>query len=79
MICEKKQVNLLVTSRQESDIDRALTGLVHFLVPIQDEQVNNDIHLHVQQCLTNDGKLSKLHDNLKSSVIETLTSKANGM
>ena len=74
-ICENEQV----TSRKESDIDQTLTDVMHFIGPIEDERVDNDIRLHVQQCLAKDAKLSKLDDNLKSTIIETLTSKAHSM
>jgi hypothetical protein len=76
---QSHQINLLVTSRNEDDLNSALTGLVDYVVPIQKEHVNVDIQLHVEQCLRNDRVLSVWGDNLKSMMVLTLVSKAHGM
>ena len=78
-ILESKQMNVLVTSRREHDIGSALTGLIEYVIPIEDERVNVDINLHVQRCVRDDLDLCKWDDNLKSTMIQTLTSKAQGM
>ena len=77
--CKTKHMNLLVTSRREHDIGSALTGLIEYVIPIEDERVNVDINLHVQRCVRDDLDLCKWDDNLKSTMIQTLTSKAQGM
>ena len=78
-ILESKQMNILVTSRREHDISLRLTRLMDYVIPIEDERVDVDINLHVQRCLTDDPDLSNWEDNLKSIMIQTLTSKARGM
>ena len=72
-------MNVLVTSRREHDIGSVLPGLMDFVIPIEDERVDVDIKLHVQRRLRDDSDLSNWDDNLKSTIIETLTSKAHGM
>jgi Cdc6-like AAA superfamily ATPase len=76
VISSSKQISLLVTSRKENDINQKLMGLIDFIVPIEDERVNTDIELHVRQYVARD---TRLEDSLKSTIIETLTSKAHGM
>ena len=78
-ILESKQMNVLVTSRREHDISLKLTRLMDYVIPIEDERVDVDINLHVQRCLTDDPELRNWEDNLKSIMIQTLTSKARGM
>ena len=78
-ICENGKINILVTSRREQDICEVLTGLVNCEIAIQDERVDQDIRVHVQRCLKDDPDLCKWDDEIKASVIGSLTSKAQGM
>ena len=75
----KSNINLLVTSRKERDIQSALEEVVDYVVPIEDDRVDADVNLHVQECLRTDPDLVKWGDELKQEIIETLTSGAKGM
>ena len=77
--CEMKDINTLFTSRREHDIGLVLTGIVDYEIPIEDERVDVDINLHVRRCLRDDPDLNNWQDDLKSTIIQTLTSKAKGM
>jgi len=50
-----------------------------YIIPIQDEQVDIDIQLHVNRCLQTDRILSVWEDDLKSTMASALVSKAHGM
>jgi Cdc6-like AAA superfamily ATPase len=73
------KINLLMTSREESDIQNVLEHSVDYVVPIEDKRVDADIHLHVNHCLHNDPELNKWDADLKSKINSILTSKAHGM
>ena len=73
------KINLLMTSRQESDIQNKLQDLMDYVVPIENEKVDDDINMHVEKCLQNDPILSKWNIDLKLKISSTLTSKAHGM
>jgi len=73
------KINLLMTSRRETDIQNMLQHSVDYIVPIEDKRVDADIHLHVERCLQNDPDLSKWDIDLKSRIVSSLTSGAHGM
>ena len=73
------KINLLMTSRQESDIQNKLQDLMDYVVPIENEKVDDDINMHVEKCLQNDPILSKWNIELKLKISSTLTSKAHEM
>jgi hypothetical protein len=50
-LCRSGQINMLIINRNEEDINSALTGLIDYVVPIEDEHVDVDIQLHIRQCL----------------------------
>jgi Cdc6-like AAA superfamily ATPase len=78
-VLKTDKINLLMTSRAEPDIQTKLEHSVDYVVPIEDERVDADIHLHVNHCLHNDPDLSKWDANLKSKISSVLTSGAHGM
>lgn len=73
------EINLLMTSRKEHDIQIALENSVNNIVAIQNERVDADINIYVRQCLRNDPELCKWNDKLKSKIVTKLTSDAHGM
>ena len=73
------EINLLMTSRKEHDIQMVLERSVDYVVAIQDERVDADVNKYVQQCLRNDPGLRKWDDELKLEIVTTLTSGAHGM
>jgi hypothetical protein len=72
-------INLLVTSRKEHDIQMELQSSIGCIVSIEDERVDADIGFHVQQCLQNDTELNKWNDDIKSEITTSRTSRADGM
>jgi hypothetical protein len=73
------KINLLMTSRNEIDIQNALQHSIDYIVTIEDKRVDADIHLHVERCLQSDPNLSKWDIDLKSRIVSSLTSGAHGM
>lgn len=72
--------HLLVTSRQEPDIENALTPLLTSLaIPIQGSGVDSDIKLHIVSELATDSKLRKWSGDVKVEIENTLMAGANGM
>jgi hypothetical protein len=78
-LCQSGQINTLIISRNEEDINSTLTGLIDYVVPIKDEHVDVDIQLHIQQCLRTDQIHSSWPDDLKSTTESTLVTRAHGM
>ena len=72
-------INLLMTSRKEHDIQVVLEHSVDYIVAIQNEKVDDDVDIYVRECLRNDSDLRKWDDELKSEIAKTLTSGAQGM
>ena len=72
-------INLLVTSRKEHDIETELKGCVHHIVSMEDKRVDPDIELHIHQCLHNDRDLCKWDAAVKQEIVECLTSGVHGM
>jgi len=62
-----------------SELQSGLVGLMDNIVSIEDKKVDADIQLHVQRCLDVDAELSAWDDELKGTMLSTLTSKAHGM
>ena len=73
-------LHLLVTSRQELDIEEALTHLLtDKATPIQDSEVESDIKLYIASELATDPKLRKWSSDVKEEIENTLAAGANGM
>jgi NACHT domain len=78
-LCQSDQINMLITSRHEQDLKSALTELMDYIIPIQNECVDVDIRQHVERCLRTDRTLCLWNDTLKATMTATLVSKAHGM
>ena len=72
-------VNILVTSRKERDIEEWLDDAADAKVSLEGQKIGNDIRLHVQKCLENDKRLKKWPSNLKQEIQDTLVQQADGM
>ena len=72
-------IHLLLTSRNEYDIQTALMPSIAVIVSIEDKRVDPDIRLHVEQCLHNDPKLCKWDKKIKDEIVKDLVSGAKGM
>jgi hypothetical protein len=87
VICEildtqSTQVGLLVASRKELDIKRALQGAVGNVTSLQEgDGITEDIALHVQKCLQGDRRLREWTPKVKGEIQETLVDslRAHGM
>lgn len=73
-------LHLLITSRQEPDIEDALTPLLTApKIAMQGPQVDSDIRLHIECQLERDSKLKKWSADVKAEIMECLVAGANGM
>lgn len=73
-------VHILVTSRREPDIERELVLIITIPpVCIQTKVVDADIHLHVQNQLSNDENLKKWSSEIKAEIKKVLVEGADGM
>lgn len=73
-------LHVLVTSRNEPDIDKALAPLRNFsLLSIQANQVQPDIHKYINSQLANDLELNKWPSSTKKEIENTLSVEACGM
>jgi len=73
-------IHLLVTSRQEIDIERSI--LPHLTVPslsIQDAGVTADIRKYIKSQLISDPKLNSWSEDVKYNIEHALTEGASGM
>ncbi|MCJ1460634.1 hypothetical protein MMC28_011016, partial [Mycoblastus sanguinarius] len=71
-------VNILITSRIEHDIELVLKDLMTSNICIQNAVVDVDIRLHVQSQLVTDPKLKRFPEAAKQNIEATLVSKADG-
>ncbi|KAI9764110.1 MAG: hypothetical protein M1840_008670 [Geoglossum simile] len=74
-----KEVNILVTSRKEYDIELVLDDLATSIIGIQQTAVDSDIRIHVKNCLAEDVKLKKWPPVVKKEVEDALVRGAHGM
>jgi archaellum biogenesis ATPase FlaH len=73
------QVHILVTSRKEEDIEKALMSLKMLSSICIKTQQKNDIELYVRSILATDVDLRKWTDEVKEEIAEALTRNAGGM
>lgn len=73
-------LHVLVTSRKELDIDRALAPLAKLSsISIQTDQVQPDIHRYIKSQLANDPELKKWPSLIKNEIENALVERAHGM
>ena len=73
-------LHVLVTSRKEPDIDKALASLVNLSsMSIQTNQVQPDIQKYIKSQLGNDLELKEWSSSIKKEVEKTLLEQAQGM
>lgn len=73
------EINILITSRRERDIETTLQELVTDSICIQSAQIDADIKLHVKSRLSHDSKLKRHPDPVKAQIEKTLVDGADGM
>jgi hypothetical protein len=73
-----EEVNVLVTSRKERDIELVLDGLASS-IGIKQTVVDADIRIHLQTCLVEDVKLKRWPSAVKEEMEDALVRGAHGM
>ena len=74
-----EEVNVLVTSRKERDIELVLDGLASSIIGIQQTVVDADIRIHLKTCLVEDVKLKRWPSAVKEEMEDALVRGAHGM
>ena len=74
-----EEVNVLVTSRKERDIELVLDGLASSSIGIQQTVVDADIRIHLKTCLVEDAKLRRWPPAVKEEMEDALVRGAHGM
>jgi hypothetical protein len=73
---QSSSINLLVTSRPETDIDNAFSGKPRLQI---DHLVRSDISAYISWRLAHDEKLKRIKPDLKREIQEKLEAKGAGM
>jgi hypothetical protein len=74
-----EEVNILVTSRKERDIELVLDSLASSNIGIQQTAVDADIRIHVKTCLVKDVKLKRWPPAVKKEMEDALVGGSHGM
>jgi hypothetical protein len=74
-----EEVNILVTSRKERDIELVLDDLASSSIGIQQTVVDTDIRIHLKTCLVEDAKLKRWPSAVKEEMEDALVRGAHGM
>jgi NACHT domain len=74
-----EEVNVLVTSRKERDIELVLDRLASSSIGIQQTVVDADIRIHLKTCLVEDAKLKRWPSAVKEEMEDALVRGAHGM
>lgn len=74
-----RNVNVLVTSRREQDLEATLRSASESTICIEDDVVSGDIQLYVRNHLKSDQQLQRWSEDLKSEIEAALASGARGM
>jgi len=73
-----QHIQLLVTSRKEPDIERAISPIATEL-SLSNSYVDEDIRTYIQRCLREDRKLQNWPEDLKTEIESGLFKGAQGM
>ncbi|KAG2361077.1 hypothetical protein BDR07DRAFT_92543 [Suillus spraguei] len=76
---EDARLRLLVTGRSEQDIKKVFHDLPTISLEDSAKQMKADIDLHIEKQLKTQERLSCLSDELKKTILEKLSEKAEGM
>lgn len=75
----RDNLHLLVLSRREFNIERALEPYHPVKIHIDQSQLDADVRLHVKSRLKNDIQFSVVPKDLKDHIEDTLVEQAGGM
>jgi hypothetical protein len=70
---------LLVTSRNEADINQAFLSFPRLRLENRSRDVSNDINSYMRKRLNEETKFKWLNDSVKADIEHSLRIKANGM
>ncbi|KAL8689775.1 MAG: hypothetical protein Q9218_004630 [Villophora microphyllina] len=76
---EHSDVHILLTSRRELDIERALTSIATSNIATESSQVDDDIKMYIRARLAEDSRLCRLPKSVKEAIEVRLGSRAHGM
>jgi hypothetical protein len=79
LIAGTSSIKVLATSRELRDIRETMEIIQAQFVPIATSAVDADIELYVSQQLSQDRRLSRVSEKLKTLIQKTISSKADGM
>lgn len=79
LIEHNSSLTILLTSRPEHDISDSMRGFEVESLAASQSGVNNDIKLYVEKGLERHPRLKHLSSDLKNEIMDTLSSKADGM
>jgi hypothetical protein len=82
-LCEirelKTNINILVTSRPEADIEDAFKLAPRLRIEDREVEVNTDIQSYIEHRLESDSNLKKLPTHVKADIKDALINKSAGM
>jgi hypothetical protein len=74
-----EEVNILVTSRKERDIELVLDNLASSSIGVKQTVVDADIRIYLKTCLVEDAKLKRWPSAVKEEMEDALVRGAHGM
>jgi hypothetical protein len=72
-------LNVLVTSRKESDIDAALGPSFSRTICIQNAAIDADVRVHVDKAITRDARLLKWKPAIREEILNAIVEGSHGM
>jgi hypothetical protein len=72
-------INILITSRKESDLERCLNDAVSHVISIQNSKIDADIRLHVRNVMTRDPELTGWKPGIQQEIENGIVEGSNGM
>jgi hypothetical protein len=74
-----ESLHIIFTSRQLSEIEKAVSDIISVRLCLDVPAVNNDISLYISERLKNDQKLAKRPAKVREAILTTLNRGALGM
>jgi hypothetical protein len=79
IVTRSKHLNVLVTSRKETDIESKLKRLFEYNTSLEENVIGLDIAMHIRKTIENDEKLRRWDPKSKKDIEEALLKGACGM
>lgn len=74
-----EKLRILVTSREEKDIESALQGIVTGQICVRGAKIDDDIRLYVRSCLEKERSLNEWSGSVKEEIEHALVQGSDGM